>query len=132
MKYLTIVGTLKFKPDDPLLPLAKYTFQRTAPGKGNISNRGVFDLQMRRHVIPIDHKTQPQLAKRFAMKSAVSAWHTATQKERNAHKNNANKRKITIFNAFISAYLLNYQPPPGTVFDGGWTTWDGGTTVFDA
>lgn len=109
MKYLELTGTLKFKPADPLLPLAKYTFQRTAPAKGNLKGFGLFDRQMRRHVIPLDPKTLSQVARRDLMRAAVARWHASTAQDKNQWKSDALNRAISVFNASIADTLKNYH-----------------------
>lgn len=112
---LELTGTLKFDPADPLLPLAKYVFQRTAPGKGNIAGFGLFDRQMRRHIIPLDPMTPAQLARRALMAAAVARWHASTPQDKDTWKINAQNRSITVFNACISDILKNYHLENGVL-----------------
>lgn len=106
---LLITGTLTFKPANPLLPKAKYVFQRVAPGAGNLTERPGLDLQMRRHVIPVDPMTPAQLARRALMAAAVARWHATPPQDRQQWAGLAKSRSISLFNASVSDYLKN--PP---------------------
>lgn len=94
---------------DPQNPAqsVKVVYQTTAPGAGNISNGGKFDRQRRAHVIPKDPKTPAQLQRRARMAAAVAAWKLATPEDRSAYAEAARIRRITVCNAFISAFLRN-------------------------
>ncbi len=139
MEHLLITKTLTFKPDDPLLPFGKYVFQRVAPGKGNIPSRPALDLQLRRHVVPPDPRTPAQLARRDKMRQAVLIWHGLSDAEKLEWKARGTARRISGFNAFVSAVLNGAPLVLPTVWDGQpakWDDyadrWDGGTASWDA
>lgn len=109
MKALLITKTLTFKPADPLLPLGKYVFQRVRPGYGNLPDRPALDLQLRRHVIPIDPKTAAQMARRALFAAAVARWRAPIGDDMERWKTNAQNRSIPVFNAAVSDVLRNYH-----------------------
>jgi hypothetical protein len=115
MKNLLITGTLTFKPDDPLLPLGRYVFQRVTPGKGNLPERHALDLQLRRHVIPLDPKTAPQLGRRALMAAAVARWHATAPEDRQQWASAAKDRNIPLFYACVSDTLRNYHLEAGVL-----------------
>lgn len=101
---LLITGTLTEQDQTGLTPPEKVVYQRVAKGHGNITMPNTFDLQRRRHVVPADPKTSAQLARRAAFAAAVASWHTATQEQREAVRPLADRRRISLFNAWISAH----------------------------
>ena len=109
MKFLLITKTLTFKPDDPALPFGKYVFQRVAPGKGNLPDRKALDLQLRRHVIPIDPMTPAQIARRDLFRAAVARWRAPMGDDLDRWELIAQKRSIPLFNACLSDILKNWH-----------------------
>ena len=109
MKNLLITKTLTFKPDDPLLPLGKYVFQRVRPGYGNLIDRPRLDLQLRRHVVPTDPKTVAQMARRALFAAAVARWRAPIGDDMERWSTTAQNRSIPVFNAALSDVLLNFH-----------------------
>lgn len=97
-KTLTIAGTVTELDPTP----TRYTYQRVAPGRGNLPGNGSFDLQRRLTVTPADPKTPAQLARRAAFASAVAQWHTLDPLEKQEWRTIGAASGITGFNAFIS------------------------------
>lgn len=108
-KATLITGTLTFKPNDPTLPLGKYVFQRVAKGQGNLPDRPTLDLQLRRHVIPLDPMTPAQLARRALMAAAVARWRARTSADLERWAPIAKNKNIPLFNACCSDTLKNYH-----------------------
>ena len=117
MIHLLITGTLTFDPADPLKPLGKYVFQRVRPGFGNLPDRKALDLQLRRHVVPIDPKTSAQMARRALMAAAVARWHARTPADLERWKPIAHERNIPMFNACCSDTLKNYHLSGGILVE---------------
>lgn len=101
---LDVRGTLYLQDPPDGLPPGRYTFQKTAAGHGNIEGFAHADMQLRRHVVPADPKTSAQLARRTAFAAAVASWHAATQEQREAVRPLAERRQISLFNAWISTH----------------------------
>ncbi len=109
MKALLITKTLTFKPDDPLLPFGKYVFQRVAPGKGNLPEFVGVNLQLRRHVIPLDPQTPAQLGRRALARAAVQRWRDTPEQGRQQWQPLAKRKSVSLFNACMSDTLTNYM-----------------------
>lgn len=120
---LDLRGTLK-------IGLQKRTFQKVRAGLGNISNGGRFDRQERAHVIPLDPNTALQQQNRARLAAATAAWHLLTTIQKDNYKKLAGKRQISGFNYFISGYIKATPLQQQTLFDGGITSWDGGSTTW--
>lgn len=106
---LLITQSLTFTPDNPPRPHGRYTFQRVRPGLGNVPSRPSLDLQLRRHVVPLDPKTPAQIARRDLMRAAVARWRASTSQDKAEWKIIAQNRSISVFNAAISDTLNNYH-----------------------
>ena len=115
MKNLLITKTLTFKPDNPLLPHGKYVFQRVAPGKGNLPDRPALDLQLRRHVIPLDPMTPAQIARRDLFRAAVARWRSPIGDDMDRWHLIARRRSIPLFNACLSDILKNWHLESGVL-----------------
>jgi hypothetical protein len=127
---ITVAGTLTETPADQLQQPTRVTYQRTAPGHGNLIGNGTYNHQRRACVIPLDPKTPAQIARRANMRAAVVAWQAATPEQRDVWRTIATARRVTPYNAFVSSYLKSHTPPV-TTWDYGGTTWDGGLTTWD-
>lgn len=105
MERLFLTG--KLTEPDPLNPSQSVTvvYQRVAPGLGNVDSDPTGTQQRRALVTPTDPRTPAQLARRAKMADAVAAWHAATPEQRAAYNDAARVRRITAFNAFVSAFL---------------------------
>lgn len=114
---LLITKTLTFTPINPPRPFGRYVYQRVKPGAGNVSGYPGLTLQLRAHVIPLDPKTPAQIARRDLMRSAVARWHTLTTQDKDPYKITAEKRQITVFNAFISDTLKNWHLVGGVLVE---------------
>lgn len=79
-------------------------YQRVGKGRGNIDRPGHRDLQMRRHVIPTDYKTEQQRACRARIAAATLAWQQLTEDEKATWRKKARHRKRSGFNLFVRAY----------------------------
>lgn len=105
MLNMLITGTITEPSPTPDAPPVKVVYQRVSKGLGNIPTAHPYDLQRRAHVIPADPQTPAQMAKRAAFAAAVASWHNATTEERETVRSIADKRRISLFNAWISTHL---------------------------
>lgn len=115
MKFLLITKTLRFTPKDPPRLAGRYTYQRVAPGLGNVAANTERGLQLRRHVIPLDPKTPAQIARRALMRAAVTFWRSSTSLEKAKWERDAKNRSISIFNACVSDIMTNYTLVAGVL-----------------
>lgn len=113
-----ILGKLTFEPTDPPRPLDTYVIQRVPAGTGNVTSDPTGSLQIRRHVVGIDPNTPAQQANRAKVKAAVPMWHALTAEEKKAWRVKGEPRRISGFNAFLSAALrgLIDLPPASTPY----------------
>lgn len=86
-------------------PPGRYVFQKVAPGLGNLPGAPLGDRQMRAYVIPVDPQTPAQLARRAAFAAAVASWHAATPEQRETVRPLADRRRISLFNAWIATQI---------------------------
>jgi hypothetical protein len=107
-KSIQVRGTLTFAPDDPPRPLDRYVVQRVRAGLGNVGADPTLQTQIRRHVIPLDPQTAPQLARRALFTAAVLAWHALPPADRAYWRDRGAKHGLPGFNAFISFYLRTH------------------------
>lgn len=128
---LSISGTIAEPNPDPQLPPVKWVYQRTAPGMGNLENVPNRDRQRRAYVIPADPQTPAQLNQRAKMAAAITAYRNDQSPYDQQARVIQQERRITYYQAWISAYLQTPPLPAGTSWDGGLTIWDGGSTTFD-
>lgn len=77
-----------------------------------------------------DPRRPAQLAQRAKMGRALAAWHAMTPEQREQFRQDAVRRRITIYQAAIS-FLLLHDAAGVTIWDNGATIWDGGTTRWD-
>lgn len=101
-KSLAIAGTVYLENPPDGLPPGRYVYQRVGAGLGNVPGQPNNDMQLRRHVVPADPQTPAQLARRAAFAAAVASWHTATQEQREAVRPLAERKAISLFNAWVS------------------------------
>jgi hypothetical protein len=102
---LQVLGKLTFEPDDPPRPLGTYVLQRVAPGLGNVASDPTGSLQLRAHTIGTDAKSPAQLAMRARVQAANAAWRDLDQAARDQWKARGQSRRITGYNAYVSAWL---------------------------
>jgi hypothetical protein len=76
-------------------------------------------------------RTAAQAARRDKMQAAVAAWHAASEAERAGADDEAARRKITRYQAWIGQYMRAPGVVAGSIWDGGASTWDGGTIGWD-
>lgn len=153
LKSAVVSGTINLTPTNPPRPAGRYVFQRVAPGLGNVAGAPNDALQLRRHVVPLDPKTLTQRARRAVMRWAVYKYRQASAAVRAAAQPHADRKKITLFNGWISSWSENHplrlrarwdagtsewdngaslwDVMPGTLWDAGITTWDAGTSLWD-
>lgn len=118
---ISVLGKLTFAPTDPPRPLGTYVVQRVKPGLGNIVSDPTRTLQIRAHAPRIDKNSAAQQSRRTRVAGAVLAWHALDPAARAYWKERAKARRITGFNAYVSAWLtaeigpgISYQPAHGT------------------
>lgn len=90
---------------DVLGKIGTRVYQRTAPGKGNISNGGRFDLQNRAHVAHANPNTPAQQAVRAKFRAGVAAWQAMPSEDKTYWKIEAHKIGLSGFNLFVSNHL---------------------------
>lgn len=83
-------------------------YQRTAKGYGNLQRPGRWDMQLRKHVIPTDYRTAPQLQCRARLAAATAAWKALAEPERDGWRTLARKRRMTGFNLFVRDFCRNH------------------------
>ena len=83
-------------------------YQHVGKGRGNIDRPGHRDLQMRRHVIPTDYKTEQQRACRARIAAATLAWQQIPNDEKAEWRRKARHRKATGFNLFVRDYCRSH------------------------
>lgn len=76
-------------------------YQRTGKGYGNLNRPGRHDLQLRRHVVPTDYRTEAQVRCRARLAAATAAWQALSEPERESWRTLARKRRMTGFNLFV-------------------------------
>lgn len=128
---LDIRGTVLEPADENPAIDRRYTYQRTAPGLGNLRGTGKFDRQRRRCVIPHDPKTSAQLSRRYLMREAVAAWHAADSTARETARHTARRRRLNLFQAWCSDWINSHTAAPATVWDILPCIWDDAATVWD-
>lgn len=106
-EYLEINGTIT--EDDPDNPgqLARFCYQRVAPGAGNLPGNGTFNRQRRRVVIPNHPNTTAQLTQRQKLTEAVQAWQALDADQRRYWTQQGTKRSLPGYNAFIANHMRN-------------------------
>jgi len=83
-------------------------YQRVGKGYGNLNTPGRHDLQLRRHVVPTDYRTAPQLRCRTRLAAATAAWQVLEEPERDHWRTLAGKRRMTGFNLFVRDFCRNH------------------------
>jgi hypothetical protein len=109
---LQVLGKLTFEPTDPPRPPGAYVLQRVAPGRGNVAADPTGSLQVRRYVLGTNPRTPAQLALRARVRQGNVAWHALTPTEKADWTPKGAGRRITGYNAFISAWLLGLLSGP--------------------
>ncbi len=79
-------------------------YQRVGKGRGNLDDTGRYGVQLRRHVIPTDYRTEAQQQNRRRMAAAVAAWQGLTPDEWHAWNQKAKHQRRTGFNLFIRQF----------------------------
>ncbi len=98
-------GTLTFQREGDPGPL-KWVYQRVGKNFGNVPTRKKYDLQLRRHVVPLDPKTPAQLTQRGRMAAAVADWRLLTAADRTAYNRRASRSyRMTGFNLYIREHI---------------------------
>jgi len=68
------------------------------------------NIVIEKHPAPSYTRTAAQDAQRTLYAEACAKWHTLTEEEKAAYAAEAKRRKITVFNAFLSNYLTAAPP----------------------
>lgn len=104
---LTILttGTLRITDHSQPLGYRRIIIQRTSKGSGQIPYSAKYDLQIKPYQKPGNPNSPAQQSRRARFADAVTAWHDATDAERQRSNKTAKKRRITNFNAYISNYI---------------------------
>lgn len=93
-----VTGTIVIRPEPQSQEFERFVLQRVEKGSGNIPTNRKHDLQLRRHVIPADPKTPPQLAGRARIRAATEAWHDLSPEEKQGWRDKARNMVMTGFN----------------------------------
>lgn len=83
-------------------------YQRVGKGRGNIDTNGRHDLQLRRHVIPTNYRTEPQQQNRRRIAAATMAWKALPEAEREHWRTRAKGKRRTGFNLFINDFCKKH------------------------
>lgn len=95
-------GTITECTTGPAPTCARWTYQRTAPGKGNLPGSGAFDYQRRRTVVPSDPRTPAQVARRATFREAVAEWQALPEPARATWRAAADGLPLSGYNLYIS------------------------------
>jgi hypothetical protein len=117
-------------PDNPG-QVAKFVYQRTTPGAGNLPNDPTRTRQRRRYVLPVNPRTPAQQANRQKHAAAIIAYRLAPELYDTEARQIQRRRKLPYYQAWLSAFLSLNALPVGTNWDGTATTWDAGATAWD-
>lgn len=85
---------------------------------------------VREYVKVINPKTPGQVQQQNKLKLAVQAWQSATPEQKAEAMPLAQKKQISVYMAFVSIFIKNYQPAVGVQWDNGASIWDSGATVW--
>ena len=111
---LLVTGSLNVPDYDNPGQSRRITIQRCPKGFGNVSTLHRYDVQVKDYILGADPKTPAKQANRARFRDAVLTWHDATPAQRAVYKPAAKKRRISLFNAWISGYLADHPTPPIT------------------
>lgn len=128
--HFALTGILTGVPFGTAKPSAKYVYQKTKAGLGNIPEDKTKRQQVRlwvRGTLTNTPAQQPQRA-RFAL--GVAAWHSLTPEEKETWRAPGTARHLNRFQAFMRDWCLTQPLPASTVWDGGLSIWDDGATTW--
>lgn len=128
---LEVTGTLTLPPDDIVPQTRKVVFQACRPEAATYFTTDGTPMQTRVYINTPQTSTSGALSRRGAMRDAMTAWHSATADQRGSARATALRRRLTLYNAYISDYLLANQPGTYTTWDFGQTTWDNLKTLWE-
>jgi hypothetical protein len=129
---LELVGSLVAVPPGTSKPLAKYTYQRTRQGHGNIQADKTARQQVRIWTGTTNPRTSGQQQHRGLFALGVCAWRSLSEPEKNTWRIAARSTKLNSYQLFLKNFCLSGQPVPisswASDWDGGKTMWDYGAT----
>lgn len=128
---LEVTGTLTLPPDDNVPQKRKVVFQGCRPEAASYFTKSGKPMQTRAYINTPQASTSGAISRRGAMRDAMSAWHSATTEQRETARATALRRGLTLYNAYISDYLLAHKPASFTIWDYGATTWDNLKTLWE-
>lgn len=128
---LLITGSINVPDPDRPGHSKRIIIQRTRKGLGNIQTTHPYDIQIKAWKLQSDPKTPAKQANRARFAAAVTAWHDATIQEREIARPISKKRRITLFNGWISLYNTTHPIQPLGDWDNKATQWDSGNTTWD-
>jgi len=128
---LEVKGTLTLPIDDHNPSARKVVFQGTSHQSSSYITPGGKPMMMRAYVNTPQSSTTGALSRRGAMRAAMDAWHGATALERESARATAKQRKLTLYNAYVSLWLLSHPTHIYTSWDDGATQWDALKTLWD-
>ena len=131
-KWLSISGILHCTPEGTGKPFAKYVYQKTLAGHGNIPGDPSKRQQVRLWVAGTYSNTPAQQPQHARFAQGVAAWHALTSTEKETWRAPGSKLRLNRFQAFMRDWCRTKPLPSGTIWDGGTTIWDGGTTFWDS
>lgn len=109
---ILITGTLTERDDANPLLRRKYVYQRTQVGHGQYALSTNRDLQRRRHVTPVDPRTELQVQRRTNFAHAILAWRATTPAQRQALTKLGHAAALPAYQFFISRFLKSEPLPP--------------------
>lgn len=124
-------GTVTLPPDATHPTARKVVFQGASHQTANYWTKTGQPRKIRAHVVPLDPKTAPQLARRAHMRAGVLIWQAMTTEQKAQWRKIAEQRGITGYNAFCSHWLKQYQPPNAAMWDAENAAWDNGAASWD-
>jgi hypothetical protein len=126
-----ITGILFCTPPVGGKPEAKYVFQKTRAGHGNMPGDKTQSMQCRLWVKGTTTYTAEQKKNRGRFALGVAAWHALQPAEKQQWRTNANKTRLNGFQLFMRVWCRTTAQPSHTIWDFGATTWDSNTTTWD-
>jgi len=85
--------------------IVRVVYQRVNIDLGNRGVVGQYGLQRRRHVIPFDPKTNPQILQRSKMNLAVTAWQSLSIKDKKVWQEKGIEARLTGYQLYMSDHM---------------------------
>lgn len=127
---LDLKGTLSGVPFGSNMPDARYVYQKTKPGLGNVPGDKTRTLQIRLQPAQYNPRTTQQVLNRLRFQAGVAAYKALTTEEKSEWKRQGRLKKLNGFQFFMRVWCKTQPQPTTTTWDAGSTTWDTGSTTW--